>query len=108
MEEELQLLPPYPGSVEKGTLGATAPGHGPIVVVNYSLSHPCAAPQAYYTNAAPAAGWTMTMAPPATGHLSEVDSTYRKTADGITMVMTISCYADVAQDGSGYGLHMSL
>jgi hypothetical protein len=106
MQEELALLPPYPGSAENGRLAVTSAGHGPSLDVDYASPGQCRNIQTYYTTAAPAAGWILKQSAPSDTSLVQINSIYQKTVDGFTIMMAVTCYTDPKTYGSGYLLNM--
>jgi len=57
MREEVDQLPPYPGSTLSGQIGSTVPFHIPELQFNYTLPGECSDVHSYYFKIAPPHGW---------------------------------------------------
>jgi len=69
MQDELDHLPHFGGSTASDPRKSTAPGRGPLIMVEYSLANPstsglCSSVHNYYHDTALAAGWALSRAPP--------------------------------------------
>jgi hypothetical protein len=109
LREELEQLPPYPGSVpERTVLKASIFDSESLLGVDYATAAPCDAIQAYYARSASAAGWAVVKSnqrvPTDTNpQHAELLSVYDRGAGEYDSGLTVDCFAS-PDFQSGYSI----
>jgi len=93
MRTEFAALPLYPDGGQTHYLATAEAGGGPLISAEYHVTGggSCAGMQTFYASAAPGAGWETSEAPHILSGSDEMDSTYRKVADGYKLELHIAC-----------------